>query len=152
MAKSQQSFNKKEKEKKRQKKKKEKLERREQRKIEKLENGPKSFEDMISYVDEDGNFSSTPPDPLKKKVVKLEDIVISVPTRVHVVEEVERSGRVNFFNSEKGYGFITDAKSKESLFVHINNVIDQIAENDNVTFEIEMGMKGPNAVKVKVIK
>ena len=67
MAKSQQSFNKKEKEKKRLKKRKEKLERKEQRKQEKLDNGPKSFEDMLAYVDENGYLTSEKPDPTKKK-------------------------------------------------------------------------------------
>ena len=76
MAKSQQSFNKKEKEKKRRKKKKDKLERREQRKLEREEVGPKSFEDLIRYVDEDGNLTTTPPDPTKKKEeIKLENII-----------------------------------------------------------------------------
>ncbi len=151
MAKSQESFNKKEKEKKRRKRKKEKQERREARKLEKAEGGPKSFEDMISYVDENGNLTSTPPDPSKKLKVKLEDIEISVPKGEHVPMETVRKGRVNFFNHEKGYGFIVDVETKESIFVHINNVEDEIQESDKVTFEVEMGMKGPNAVRVKLV-
>jgi len=152
MAKSQQTFNKKEKEKKRLKKRKEKLERRQQRKVEKAENGPKSFEDMISYVDEDGNFHSTPPDPAKKKQIKLEDIAISIPVREKIEIPTQRIGKVKFFNTEKGYGFITDSHTNDNLFVHINNLIDQIRENDPVTYEVEQGQKGPNAVRVKIIK
>lgn len=151
MAKSQQSFNKKEKEKKRLKKKKEKLERREQRKLEKAENGPKSFEDMLSYVDEDGNLTSTPPDPSKKKKIKAEDIVLGVPPTDKSIVETVRNGQVKFFNEEKGYGFINDLETKDSIFVHINNLSEPIQENDKVTFEVEMGPKGPNAINVKLV-
>jgi len=150
MAKSQDSFNKKEKEKRRQKKNEEKQERKEQRKAEKAKGGPKTLEEMFSYVDENGNLSSTPPDPAKKKVIRAEDIVLGVPFRDDTPEETIRSGSVKFFNDEKGYGFITDAESKESIFVHINQVSGTIREGDRVTFEIEMGQKGPTAVRVKV--
>lgn len=152
MAKSQDSFNKKEKEKKRQKKNQEKQERREQRKADKREGGAKTFEDMISYVDENGNLTSTPPDPSKRKEIKVEDIVLGASSRYVAEEDTTRQGRVKFFNDEKGYGFIVDAVTKDSIFVHINNLDDPIRENDRVTFEIEMGPKGANAVNVKLVK
>ncbi len=60
-----------------------------------------------------------------------------------------RTGTVKFFNESKGYGFIKDPNTQESIFVHINGLIDQIKENDKVTFEVERGQKGLNAVKVK---
>ena len=150
MARSQDSFNKKELEKKRKKKNQEKLERREQRKIEKAEGGVKTFEDMISYVDENGHLTSTPPDPAKKKKFRAEDMIIGAPPRDNTPEETTRNGQVKFFNDEKGYGFIIDAETKDSIFVHANNVAGQIRENDRVTFEVEMGPKGPNAVNVKL--
>ena len=150
MARSQDSFNKKEKEKKRRKKKQEKLERKEQRKLEKAEGGTKTFEDMIMYVDEDGNLTSTPPDPAKKKKFKLEDMVIGVPPKDDAPMETVRKGRVKFFNDEKGYGFILDMETKESIFVHANNTSDQLRENDIVAFEVEMGPKGPNAINVSI--
>ncbi len=150
MARSQDSFNKKEKEKKRRKKNQEKLERREQRKVEKAEGGVKTFEEMLSYVDENGHLSSTPPDPSKKKKFKAEDIILGVPPRDDTPEETIRNGQVKFFNDEKGYGFIIDMETKDSIFVHINNVSGQIRENDKVIFEVEMGPKGPNAVNVKL--
>ncbi|MBK9335471.1 MAG: cold shock domain-containing protein [Lewinellaceae bacterium] len=150
MAKSQDSYNKKEQEKKRKKKNEEKLERKEQRKAEKAKGGAKTLEEMFSYVDENGNLSSTPPDPSKKKVIRAEDIVLGVPFRDDTPEEVERKGQVKFFNDEKGYGFIIDAQTKDSIFVHINNISGTIRENDFVTFEVEMGPKGPNAVRVKL--
>jgi len=148
MSKSHQSFNKKEKEKKRQKKRLAKLERQRMRKIEKAESGPKSFEDMISYVDENGNFSSTPPDPTKKKVINAEDIELGVPKREEF--DPNRSGKVKFFNGEKGYGFITDLGSGEGIFVHVNNIEGHIEEGDKVTFEIAMGPKGQYASNVKI--
>lgn len=151
MARSQDSFNKKEKEKKRIKKNQDKQERREQRKADKVAGGPKSFEDMISYVDENGNFSSTPPDPSKKKLIKAEDIVLGASPRDNMPEETIRQGQVKFFNDEKGYGFIIDSETKDSIFVHANNLSKPIKENDRVTFEIEMGPKGMNAVNVKIV-
>lgn len=152
MAKSQQSFNKKEKEKKRRKKKKEKEERRIQRKAEKLEAGPKSFEDMLSYVDENGNITSTPPDPSKKKEIKAEDIYIGVPPKDDTPVETVRKGQVKFFNEEKGYGFIIDMTTKDSIFVHANDTADLLQSNDKVTFEIENGFKGPKAVNVRLVE
>jgi cold shock CspA family protein len=150
MARSQDSFNKKEKEKLRRKKKQEKTERKEQRKLEKAEEGPKRFEDMLSYVDENGFLTDTPPDPAKKKKFKAEDIVIGVPPRDDTPYDPIRKGQVKFFNEEKGYGFIIDSETKDSIFVHANNTKHQLRENDKVVFEVEMGPKGPNAVNVKM--
>ncbi|MCB0567894.1 MAG: cold shock domain-containing protein [Phaeodactylibacter sp.] len=61
-----------------------------------------------------------------------------------------RKGQVKFFNDEKGYGFIIDDETKESIFVHVNNVEEEIREKDRVSFEVEMGPKGPSAVNVKI--
>lgn len=150
MAKSQQSFNKKEKEKKRRKKKREKEERRAQRKAEREERGPLSFEDMLSYVDENGNVTSTPPDPSKKKEVKIEDIQLGAASQ-KVEEDPIRRGRVKFFNEEKGYGFIIDDSSKDSIFVHINDLPGPLDTDDKVSFETENGFKGLKAVRVKLV-
>jgi cold shock CspA family protein len=149
MAKSQETFNKKEKEKKRRKKKQDKLEKREQRKAEKQEGGAKSFEEMLAYVDENGNLSDTPPDPLKKKKIVAADIVLGAAPKDDTPYDPNRKGLVKFFNDEKGYGFLIDQETKESIFVHINNVNEPIGENDKVSFQVEMGPKGPNAVQVK---
>src|SRR6478735_7414523 len=105
MSKSKETFNKKDKEKKRLKKKQEKQEKMQERKAN-AEKG-KPFEEMLAYVDENGNLSSTPPDPKRKKVFNHEDMNTGVPLRVE--EEVEREGIVDFFNEAKGYGFIKDA-------------------------------------------
>lgn len=149
MGKSKETVNKKETEKKKQKKKKEKEQRRQDRKANAKEGS--SLDDMIMYVDEDGNFTSTPPDPSKKKEINEEDIVIGVPKKeAEEPADVVRKGRVTFFNESKGYGFIKDIETQESIFVHLNGLVDRITENDKVTFEVEMGMKGPNAVDVKL--
>jgi cold shock CspA family protein len=149
MGKSQESFNKKEREKKLRKKKQEKLERREQRKQEKAEKGKLSFEEQLSYVDENGNITSTPPDPSKRKVIKAEDIALGVPSRENDVDAV-RSGKVQSFLFDKGYGFIIDSATKESIFVHINDAYENIQPGDEVTFETEMGPKGIKAWKVRL--
>ena len=151
MAKSQQSFNKKEREKKRRKKRQEKLERREQRKLEKAESGKKSFEEQLSYVDEDGNLTSTPPDPSKKRKIKASDIVLGVPPKSKEPVEKTRTGKVKFFNHEKGYGFISDSISGDSVFVHANQIDIALQENDKVTFEVERGPKGLSASNVKLV-
>ena len=144
------TWNKKEREKKKQKEKRDKAEKMLERK-EKAKDG-KSFDDMIAYVDEFGNFSPTPPDPRKKVSVKLEDIEIGVPKYVPPTEEeLMRQGKVTFFNNEKGFGFIKDGLSQESVFVHANNLSGPVQENDKVSFEIEMGQRGAMAVNVKII-
>jgi cold shock CspA family protein len=146
--KSRETFNKKEAEKNKEKKRKEKEQRREERKANK---GGSSLEEMLAYVDENGNITSTPPDPTKKKVIREEDIEIGVPKQTSKPEITNRTGRITFFNDSKGYGFIKDLDTQESIFVHINNAIDPIKENDKVTFEVENGPKGPSAIRVKVI-
>lgn len=146
MGKSQETWNKKENEKKKQKKKKDKEARKEERRANAKEGN--SFE--IAYVDEFGNFSSTPPDPKNKVKVKEEDIQISVPRHIASQQDLVRKGVVTFFNDSKGYGFIKDLETQESVFVHVNNVNEPIKENNKVTYEVEMGPKGPNAVRVKI--
>ncbi len=150
MAKSQETWSKKEKENKKQKKKKDKEQKKEERKAN--SKGAKSFEEMIAYMDENGNFTSTPPDPSKRVAIREEDIVIGVPkNRVVAAPDPNRKGTVTFFNDSKGYGFIKDSDSQESIFVHLNGLIDSIKENNKVSFRVEMGHKGPNAVDVKLI-
>lgn len=60
------------------------------------------------------------------------------------------SGTVKFFNETKGFGFIKDDNSNKEYFVHANGLKDRIKENDSVTFELEEGRKGLNAVNVKL--
>lgn len=145
------TWNKKEREKKKRQNKKEKAE----KKLERKENAKdgKSFDDMLAYLDENGNLSSKPPDPRKKIVVNVEDIEIGVPKQQPInPEDLIRKGIITFFNDAKGYGFIKDLESQESVFVHINSLTEEVKENNKVIFEIEMGPKGANAVNVKLDK
>jgi len=144
------TWNKKEREKKKQQEKKDKAERKQERK-DNAKNG-NNLDSMIAYLDENGNLSSTPPDPRKKIVVNVEDVEIGVAKQAPInPEDLIRKGIVTFFNDAKGYGFIKDQETQESLFVHANSLTQQIKEHNKVTFEVEMGPKGANAVNVKLI-
>jgi cold shock CspA family protein len=143
------TWNKKEREKKKQQDRKEKEERKQERK----ENAKKgqSLDDMMAYLDENGNISSTPPDPRKKVVINVEDIEIGVPKQRELdPSELLRKGIVTFFNKDKGYGFIKDLETQESIFVHINSSADELKENNKVIFEVEKGPRGLNAINVKL--
>lgn len=150
MGRSQESFNKRENEKKRIKKQQDKLQKKEERKANK---GGKSLDDMIAYVDEFGNITDTPPDPSKKEKINVEDIQIGVAKQDDTIPVItERTGVLTNFNKSKGYGFIRDLNNNDSIFVHINNFMEDIQEGDKVTFETERGLKGLNAVQVKRFK
>jgi cold shock protein len=59
------------------------------------------------------------------------------------------TGVVKFFNEAKGFGFIKDDKTNTEYFVHVSGLVDQVEENDRVTYELQDGKKGLNAVDVK---
>jgi cold shock CspA family protein len=145
MAKSSDTFNKREKEKKRLQKRQDKEQRKEERKANK---DGKSFEDMIAYVDENGNFSSTPPDATKKRVVKESDIDLSSKNKGGALPMERRVGVVKFFEKDKGYGFIKDSQTQEEYFFHYSAADFQIAQSQAVSFDIEAGPKGLNAVRI----
>ena len=147
MAKSTATFSKNEKEKARLKKAKDKMEKAEERKANAGKG--KSLEDMMAYIDEYGNITSTPPDPSRKLKVNAEDIQIGVAKQEDVPHDTVRNGVVSFFNESKGYGFIKDLQTQESIFVHINALTEPLKENNMVTFETEQGQKGLSAIKVK---
>ncbi|MCB0705565.1 MAG: cold-shock protein [Saprospiraceae bacterium] len=60
-------------------------------------------------------------------------------------------GTVKFFNVAKGFGFITPDDGSKDVFVHKNDLKDEITEGDKVSYDVEEGQKGLNAIKVKVI-
>jgi CspA family cold shock protein len=61
-----------------------------------------------------------------------------------------KEGKVKFFNNAKGFGFITVKDTNEEVFVHSTNLIDDIREDDDVTFDVEKGDRGLSAVKVRL--
>lgn len=151
MAKSQQTFNKSEKEKKRLKKRADKRKKMEARKLDAKEKGKQGIQ--FAYVDHLGNLTDTPPDPSMKVEVDAESIVLGIPKKEESDEVYDpiRNGKVSFFDSSKGFGFIIDTDDQEKYFCHVSGLIDEIVENDKVSFELEKGMKGMNAVRVKRI-
>ena len=148
MAGSQETFNKKDKEKKRLKKRLDKQQKLANRKAN-LQGG--GLENMIAYVDENGHITDTPPNPANRKKIDAGSIEIGVPKREMVETPSIRKGRVDFFDSSKGFGFIKDPDTQERFFVHVNGLIEEIKEGDMVTFELERGLKGMNAVGVKKV-
>ncbi|MDC6364708.1 MULTISPECIES: cold-shock protein [Flavobacteriaceae] len=152
MAKSQQTFNKKEKEKKKQKKREEKQKKKDARRAEAKES---NVGIPFAYVDKFGNLTDTPPEQTEEEEIDASDIVLGIPQKEESEEEENdpvRKGKVAFFNHAKGFGFIMDSETQEKHFVHVSGLIDEINENDKVTFELEKGQKGMNAVRVNLQK
>lgn len=150
MGRSQETFGKKEVKNKKEKKRKEKEQK---RALKKNEGKKRSFNEMIAYVDEFGKISSTPPDPDKKTDIDAESIELTVTRNSHdVASNSLRTGVVTFFNESKGFGFIRDLESNERIFVHVNNLIEPVSENDIVDFELAKGPRGADAKNVKLHK
>lgn len=136
---------KREQEKKRLAKRAEKMKKKEERQA----NKATSFEDMIAYVDENGMLSSTPPEEnTSKEEVNVEDIVISTPRREGPDEPTVLRGKVDFFNKSRGFGFIKCQSNGERYFFHVHSAKTEVGEDDIVTFELERGIKGMDAVNV----
>ena len=144
------SFSKKENFKKKIQKRKEKEMRREERK-ESNDKG-KKLDDMIMYVDANGQLTSTPPE--KRKNDDDDDMDLShiqLGAAPIEPEELVKSGIITFL-SEKGYGFITENKSKENIFFHTNNCTEMVKKGNKVAFEIEKSPKGLSAIDIKLVK
>jgi cold shock CspA family protein len=148
MASSQETFNKRDKEKKRLKKRLDKQKKLADRKANSQGDGPGN---MIAYVDEYGQITDTPPNPANRKKIDAESIEIGVPKREMEETTTIRKGRVEFFNHSKGFGFIKELDTQEKYFVHVNNLTEEIKETDMVTFEVERTIKGMNAIRVKKV-
>jgi cold shock CspA family protein len=147
MAKSKETFGKKEKEKQRLKKRRDKEEKMEERRANATKG--KSLDDMLAFVDENGNISSTPPDRTRLREINLEDIQLGAAPVERDQEDAVRTGVLESFNNDKGYGFIRDAKTRESIFVHINNITGEINKGTQVSYELEQTPKGVAAINVK---
>jgi cold shock CspA family protein len=143
------TFGKKEKEKNKKKKKQDKELKKQERKS---SSKGGSLESMMAYLDENGNIVDAPMEPGTRKKVDADSIEIGVPKRSDEPEDKTRQGKLIHFNTSKGYGFIKDLETQESLFVHQSEMGEVINENDKVTYERAKGQKGWNAVKVKKVK
>lgn len=148
MAKSQQTYSKIEKEKARIKKREEKQKKKDARKAEN-KNSTKGIQ--FAYVDAYGNLTDSPPNPADKIKVDADTIEIGIPKKEDSEEMVDpvHNGKVSFFDASKGFGFIIDNESQEKYFCHVSGLLDDISENDKVSFELERGKKGMMAVNVK---
>jgi cold shock CspA family protein len=149
MAKSQVTINKQEKEKKRLKKRLDKQQKKEERKASSQSGG---LESMIAYVDEYGNITDTPPDPTSKSKVDAGTIEVSIPKKEKETGPSVFTGRVEFFDERKGFGFIKDSERQDKYFVHANGCLETIKEGDLVSFELERSFKGMNCIQVKKVK
>src|SRR5450759_2338907 len=125
MASSQETFNKRDKEKKRLKKRLDKQQKLADRKANSQGGG---LENMMAYVDENGHITDTPPNPADRKKIDAGSIEIGVPKREMVETTSVRKGRVEFFNPLKGFGFIKELDTQEKYFVHANSLIEEIKE------------------------
>lgn len=150
MARAHETFGKKETRTKKEKKRKEK----EAKRIERKENkGSVGLDDMIAYVDEFGRISSTPPDPDKKTEIVAENIELTMTrNKQDNPLDLVKKGVVTFFDDSKGFGFIRELESNQSVFVHVNSLSERISENNLVTFEVVKGVKGPAAINVKIVR
>ena len=75
--------------------------------------------------------------------------IIRILCRINFI--IMNKGTVKFFNDSKGFGFIKDSGSDKEYFVHVSGLNDEIRENDEVTFDLQDGKKGLNAVNVKLV-
>ncbi|MGX5819000.1 cold-shock protein [Chitinophaga lutea] len=117
-------------------------------------NKGKNLEDMLVYLDENGNLSAFPPrDNTTRLELAPEDLSKGeVATPGAPVDESLRTGRITFFNTAKGFGFIEDSRSKESTFFHVNQLLQPVQEGDEVSFSVEKTSRGNNAVSVRRIR
>lgn len=149
MAKSQVTIIKQEKEKKRLKKRLDKQQKKEERKANSQSGG---LDSMIAYVDEFGNITDTPPDPGAKTKIDAETIEVSIRKKEKEDTPSVFTGKVEFFDERKGFGFIKETIRQDKFFVHANGCLETIKEGDLVSFELERSFKGMNCIQVKKVK
>ena len=106
---------------------------------ERQSSGSRNFEEMLAYVDENGVLHTTPPEVGEREEIDASQIEI-----------VPFEGRVEYFDAAKGYGFIRNSDNGEKYFFHITQAPAAIAEGNRVTFELERGTRGMNAVRVAI--
>jgi len=104
--------------------------------------------EMLAYVDENGNLSSTPPEhAMLKQIGKPVNKKQRGPVNS---KSSSRTGIVIFFNEAKGFGFIQDEQTKDRIFLHVSDLEDKITDQARVNFEVELGARGLSARKVRL--
>lgn len=150
MGRSQETSSKKEVKKRKEQKRKEKEQKRARKKTEGVRT---SFEDMIAYIDEYGVISSKPPEPGKRIEIAAESIELNnTRSNPEINSNPQRKGIITFYNEMKGFGFIRDLESNQRVFVHANNLLDPVKEDNLVLYETSRGPKGISAIKVRLFK
>jgi CspA family cold shock protein len=84
-------------------------------------------------------------------LLDMQKVSLHLSQIIHSITIIMNKGKVKFFNETKGFGFIVDSESSKEYFVHVTGLVDEIRENDEVTFDLKEGRKGLNAVNVKVV-
>ncbi len=80
----------------------------------------------------------------------MQKLLLPLGSLFITINIIMNTGKVKFFNESKGFGFIVDDDSSKEYFVHISGLVDEIREDDDVTFDLKEGRKGLNAVNVKL--
>ena len=136
------SYSKKENIKKREKKRQDKLIKKEDRKTN--NNKGKSLEDMIAYVDINGNLTDVPPHLQNRE----EDLQNRKENPNEAIDPAKIfNGIINSLN-EKGFGFITEEKSNDSIFFHQSQLKQEVKKYDKVTYKKEVSEKGYRAIDI----
>ena len=148
MGRAKETFGKKEVRKKQLKKRKDK----EQRKSERKELGKNSFDDMIAWVDANGQICSEQPVFDKKEEIKAEHIEVSIPKGGIKIKDTVNKGKIKNFDDSKGFGFISSVQLNDSIFFHVNDCLQEVKIGDKVEFGTEKGPKGLKAINVKKIE
>ncbi|RAJ08340.1 cold shock CspA family protein [Chitinophaga skermanii] len=113
-------------------------------------NKGKGLEDMLAYIDENGNLSSKPPKETTEFEIDASDMTVKEITP-NAPKDTANTGIVSFYNSAKGFGFISVKGSSDRIFFHNRNLLQPVQENDHVTFEVERTARGNSAVDVKKV-
>ncbi len=108
-------------------------------------NKGKNLEDMIVYVDVNGHFT-TVPQHLQNRDADLAKAKKAQESAARHNDDY--TGIVNYI-SEKGFGFITEDETGESVFFHIGQLTQTFEKNNKVTYKKELGAKGYQAVDLK---
>ncbi|MBN1118582.1 MAG: cold shock domain-containing protein [Bacteroidales bacterium] len=121
----------------------------EKRRTERKEQGKTSFDDMIAWVDENGQICSEQPDLSKKEKIDVNSIEISVPKGGIKGKDKVLTGKVRNYDDTKGFGFISVIQLNDSVFFHVNDCTEEIKVGDKVEFETEKGLKGLKAINIR---